>query len=199
MQGQPSPQKSNSGFAQPAAVRHYLSNMINAPIPSVASPVKRPTRRQDPDAGSQGCFSPNKWAATRMSEAERNIGSNPNVNPSVNPSSTSLSAKSELTPAETPYGTPQVTPTKAAGGRPGAGVSISELIRSAREGVAPQQVMQLLTMTCNQQTLQSTIDMHAESTYSMKQSLPLGLSCNHMQYDKSQVSLQISTVCSYGP
>lgn len=161
MQGQPSPQKSNSGFAQPAAVRHYLSNMINAPIPLVASPVKRPTRRQDLDAGSQGCFSPHKWAATRMSEAERNIGSNPNVNPSINPSSTSLSAKSELTPAETPYGTPQVTPTKAAGGRPGAGVSISELIRSAREGVTPQQVT--LLMTCNQQT-PSVHRFHVHST-----------------------------------
>ena len=141
MQGQHSPHGTASEFAtQPATVRHYLSNMINAPIPSAASPVKRPTRRQDPEAVSQGCSSPNKWAAARASEEDRNVSSNPNSDPSVNPSSASLSARSELTPAGTPYGTPQVTPTKAAGVRHGAGISINELIRSAREGLPPPQV-----------------------------------------------------------
>ncbi|KAA6419846.1 MAG: serine threonine kinase, partial [Trebouxia sp. A1-2] len=163
---QPSPQRSASGFAsQPATVRHYLSNMINAPIPSAQSPVKRPTRRQDPEAVPSGCFSPSKWASTRSSADERNPGSNPcsnstaegsspnkrpssarssveDRNPSSIPSSATLSARSELTPAGTPYATPHGTPTKpgtAAGTRNGAGISINELIRSAREGVPPPQ------------------------------------------------------------
>ncbi|DBB15140.1 TPA: hypothetical protein ACH3X3_004147 [Trebouxia sp. C0006] len=163
---QPSPQRTGSGFAaQPATVRHYLSNMINAPIPSAQSPVKRPTRRQDPEAVPSGCFSPSKWASARSSADERNPESNPcsnsttegsspnkratsarssveDRNPSSIPSSATLSARSELTPAGTPYATPHGTPTKpgtASGTRNGAGISINELIRSAREGVPPTQ------------------------------------------------------------
>lgn len=140
--------------------------MINAPIPSAQSPVKRPTRRQDPEAVPSGCFGPSKWASARSSADERNPESNPcsnpttegsspnkratsarssveDRNPSSIPSSATLSARSELTPAGTPYATPHGTPTKpgtASGTRNGAGISINELIRSAREGIPPPQV-----------------------------------------------------------
>ena len=170
-----SPHRVPSGFAaQPATVRHYLSNMINAPIPSQQSPVKRPTRRQDSETAPSGtCPSPSKWASARSSADDNNpnrdsnpscsSGSSPTKwasartsaedrNPSSIPSSATLSARSELTPAGTPYGTPHGTPTKpgiASGTRNGAGISINELIRSAREGVAPPQATFFLDATCS--------------------------------------------------
>ena len=161
-----SPHRVSSGFAsQPATVRQYLSNMINAPLQPQQSPVKRPTRRQASEAVPGGsCFSPNRWASAKAPADGRTAhpssnpsctpGSsptkwasarasaedgNPGSNPSSIPSSATLSARSELTPAGTPYGTPHGTPTKPVT-RNGAGISINELIRSAREGVAPSQV-----------------------------------------------------------
>ncbi|KAL3158095.1 hypothetical protein ABBQ32_011699 [Trebouxia sp. C0010 RCD-2024] len=160
-----SPHRVPAGFvSQPATVRQYLSNMINSPIQPQQSPVKRPTRRQDSEAVPAGsCFSPNRWASAKASADGKTANpssnpsctpgssptkwaaarasaedGNPGSNPSSIPSSATLSARSELTPAGTPYGTPHGTPTKPVT-RNGTGISINELIRSAREGVAPSQ------------------------------------------------------------